>query len=396
DEDFIRGACREYVAAVSDFYGGEALVCYASKAFSCKEMYRIANAEKMGADVVSGGELYTALAAGFPAGKIYFHGNNKTKKEIEYALKNGVHALVADSLSEIELIASVAARVKKTAPIMLRLNPGIEAHTHHYIRTAAVDSKFGLAVGSGDAFRAAGRVIQDPNLAFVGLHTHIGSQIFELEPYGLVTGVFVNLAERLLREYGAETPEFNFGGGAGVRYTQEDKPFAFRGLVKFIADSVKTETAKAGLKKPRLVLEPGRSIVAEGGLTLYTVGVVKEIPGVKKYVCIDGGMFDNPRYALYQAKYEMVLANRANDTDTEKVTLAGKCCESGDIIIDGGQLARAQRGDLVAVFTTGAYNFSMASNYNRNAVPPAVMVKDGAARLIVKPQTWAQIAARDV
>jgi len=396
DEEFMRGVCREYVSAAKEFYGRDALVCYASKAFSCKEVYRIVQSEGMGTDVVSGGELYTALSAGFPAKNIYFHGNNKTEKEIEYALKSGIHAIVADSLSEIEFLRGTAARLKIQAKVLLRLNPGIEAHTHQKVQTATAASKFGISVANGDALRAAERVISDPNLTYLGLSVHIGSQIFDSEPYVLLNKVHVDFAGKVLRTFGAETEEFNFGGGAAVRYTAEDRPVIFREWVKTIAEAVKTETKKAGLKLPRLILEPGRSIVAESGITLYTVGAVKEIPGVKKFVCVDGGMFENPRYALYQSKYEMILASRANDTALETVTLAGKCCESGDIIIEGGELAKARRGDIIAALATGAYNFSMASNYNRNPVPPAVMVKDGAARYIVKPQSWEDIASRDV
>jgi diaminopimelate decarboxylase len=397
DEEFIRGRCREYADAARQFYGDNALVCYASKAFSCREIYRVIGGEGLGADVVSGGELYTALSAGFPADKIYVHGNNKSERELTEALSAGVHAIVADSFSELELLQELTARLKTRVNVMLRLNPGIEAHTHRFVQTARTDSKFGFAIADGTALRAAETILRGGGgLNFCGLHTHIGSQIFELEPFALAAEALVKLAAQIKAACGADTPELNLGGGIGVRYTAEDKPLPVRDFVRHIAETVKGAVKAAGLPLPRLILEPGRSIVAEAGVTLYTAGAVKDIPGVKKYVCIDGGMFDNPRYALYRSAYEAILANRADDEELETVTLAGKCCESGDIIINEARLARARRGDTVAVFGTGAYNYSMASNYNRNPIPPAVMTLNGKARYIVKPQTYADIAGRDV
>ena len=393
DEEYIRGVCGEYTSALKEY--GDGLICYASKAFSCKEIYRIVNDEGMGTDVVSGGELLTAAAAGMPMDKVYFHGNNKTGAELLLAIKHKVRAVVVDSLSEIDFLQGIAAKQGAKVNALIRLNPGIAAHTHSFVQTATVDSKFGCPVSDGTAFRAAEKIAASKNLKLIGLHSHIGSQIFELEPYMLLADCFVKLALEIRDKLKIEIAEFNMGGGFGVRYTDEGAPCGFGESVKYIAEKVKEKTAKAGLKKPFLVFEPGRSIVAEAGKTLYTVGAVKENGG-KKYVAVDGGIFENPRYALYQSKYSACLVKKANVPATEKVTIAGKCCESGDIIIGETLLPKAERGDILEVFGTGAYNFSMASNYNRNPVPSVVMVKDGKSRVIVKGQAYGDIMARDV
>ena len=393
DEAFIRSVCRSYTSALGEY--GDGLICYASKAFSCKEIYRIVNGEGMGADVVSGGELLTAAAAGMPMDKVYFHGNNKTEAEITLAVRHKVRAVVIDSLSEIDFLQGIAAREVAKANVLIRLCPGIEAHTHKKVQTATADSKFGCSVADGTAFLAAKKIIAAKNLNYLGLHTHLGSQIFELEPYEQLADCFVKLAQEIKNKLKAETTEFNMGGGFGVKYTDADTSIDFGAGIKHVAKAVKEKAAKAGLKKPFLVFEPGRSIVAEAGITLYTVGAVKDT-GIKKYVAADGGMFENPRYALYQSKYSAVIANKAGLPQTDKVSVAGKCCESGDIIIGETFLQKAERGDILAVFCTGAYNFSMASNYNRNPVPPVVMVKDGKSRVIVKGQTFEDMFARDI
>lgn len=394
DEDYIRGVCREYTGALKGY--GDGLVCFASKAFSCKEIYRLVSGEGMGADVVSGGELLTAAAAGMPMDKVYFHGNNKLEKELTLAIKHGVRAVVIDSLSEIDFLQDIAARSSACVNVLVRLNPGIEAHTHHFVQTATTDSKFGCSVADGTALAAVERILKSKNLKFKGLHTHIGSQIFELQPFMLLAETFVKLSLEIRDKLKAVTEEFNMGGGFGVKYTDSDTPLDFAEGVRAIAGKVGEMTAAAGLKNPFLVLEPGRSIVAEAGLTLYTAGAVKDIKGVKKYVTVDGGMFDNPRFALYRASYSAVIANKADEPVCDTVTIAGKCCESGDIIVSGAELQKAERGDIIAVLATGAYNFSMASNYNRNPVPPVIMVKDGKARLIVKGQSYEDVFARDI
>ena len=394
DEDCIRDVCRLYVSALKEY--GDGLIAYASKAFSCKEIYRIVNSEGMGADVVSGGELLTAQAAGFPMDKVYFHGNNKLDKEIVSAIKSGVRAIVADSLSEIEFLQKIAQRENAVVNVLLRLNPGIEAHTHHFVKTATADSKFGCSISDGTALKAVKMILDSKNLRFKGLHSHIGSQIFETEPYSLLTKAFVTLAAEIKEKLKADTDEFNMGGGFGVKYTDADKPLDYHKSVKMLSQLIKKETADAGLKKPFLVFEPGRSIVANAGITLYTVGAVKDITGIKKYITTDGGMFENPRFALYRAQYSALLANKADMPAVDTVTVAGKCCESGDILVADTKLAAAERGDILAVLSTGAYNFSMASNYNRNPVPSIVIVKDGKARVIVKGQTYEDMSARDI
>ncbi|MDR0425729.1 MAG: diaminopimelate decarboxylase [Clostridiales bacterium] len=393
DEADVRERAAAYRAALSA-YAGESLVLYASKALSCLAIYEIADEEGLGADVVSGGELYTALEAGMPADKLYFHGNNKTPKEIEEGLRAGVHAFVSDTPSELSLIDALAREAGKKAPVMLRLNPGIEAHTHRFIQTARVDSKFGFSMDDGAALAAVEQALSLPNLQFLGIHCHIGSQIFELKPYGLSIRRMADFM-RLLADKGIEVRELNLGGGFGVTYTAADKPLSPQACAAFVVKEVTDALTKRQLRLPKLLIEPGRSIVGEAGVTLYTAGAVKEIKGVKTYVSVDGGMFDNPRYALYQAEYEAVPADRMREAPTETVTLAGKCCESGDMLVIDAKMPKLRRGDLVAVLTTGAYNYSMASHYNRNLVPPTVLVRDGCAQYIVRPEGYLDLTAKD-
>ena len=398
DEKYIREMCRMYREALLSEYGdGE--VVYASKALSCKALYSIARSEGLGADVVSGGELYTALEGGMPADRIYFHGNNKTEQEIVYALKSGVGTLVVDGNDEIDFLDSICEREGKKASVILRVNPGVEAHTHHYIQTTKVDSKFGLSIKSGAAEDGVKDILSRKNLNFRGFHCHIGSQIFELKPFRVAVGILVEFIKEMKEKHGFQARDLNLGGGFGIWYAEGDrkaKASDYKDFVKVICDALRENCDSLGVKRPRLVLEPGRSIVGEAGITLYTVGNIKDIKDIRKYVSIDGGMFDNPRYALYQARYTAILANRANEEPSEKVSIAGKCCESGDLIGADFMLPPARRGDLIAVFSTGAYNYSMASNYNRNAVPPVVLCREGKAEYIVKPQTYEDIARNDV
>ncbi len=394
DEEYIRKISRGYFEVLKEY--GDGLVCYASKAFSAKAIYGICKSEGLGADVVSGCELFTALKAGMSADKIYFHGNNKTPLELREAVKAGVHAVVVDSLYEIELLDGICAECGSVMNVLVRVNPGIDAHTHRFIQTTRVDSKFGFSVADGTALEVIKKIADCRNIVFKGLHCHIGSQIFELKPFELAVEKMTDFIVKLKNEIGLAVAELNLGGGYGVTYTEEDKPLEPCEYVKAIVSKLNECIAEKGILKPRLVLEPGRSIVGEAGITLYTVGAIKEIKDVKKYIAVDGGMFENPRYALYEAKYEAVLANRMNDEKSEIVTVAGKCCESGDILVVDARLPEAQSGDILAVLTTGAYNYSMASNYNRNPVPPVVLVKDGKAEYIVKPQTYEDIVSRDV
>ncbi len=399
DEAYIRKMMGVYRDALRNEYGENAMVLYASKAFSCQAIYRIADEECIGVDVVSGGELYTALSAGFPANKIYMHGNNKLPYEIEEALDAAVGCIVADSYSELDLISAAAKKRGITQKVLLRINPGIEAHTHAFVQTATTDSKFGYSIANGEAERITAYALRKENIKLGGYHCHIGSQIFEKESFVLAIKKCMRFAAEMREKLGFIPDTLNMGGGFGVWYTNEDKKIGSEGYAEYVralATAVKENAELYGLPLPYLLIEPGRSIVGEAGVTLYTVGAIKDIPGVKKYVAVDGGMFDNPRYALYQSKYTAVLANRAAEDGTEIVTLAGKCCESGDIIAANVTLPKAKTGDIVAVLSTGAYNYSMAMNYNRNKIPPCVLVHEGNAEYIVKPQTYEDLVRNDV
>ncbi len=399
DEAYIRKMMRVYRDTLQSRYDGRGLVLYASKAFSCKAVYAIAKSENIGVDVVSGGELYTALSAGFPADKIYMHGNNKLFSELVYAVESGVGTVVLDSLSEADMVDKIAGEKGVKQRVLIRINPGVEAHTHAFIQTARTDSKFGFSVSDGSAAAACKYVLSKKNLALHGYHCHIGSQIFEEEAFKLAVEKVMDFTASVKNSLNFEADTINLGGGFGVWYNDEDpklKEKDYENYLIALIEAVKSKAVEHGLKLPYLLIEPGRSIVGEAGITLYTVGAIKDIPGIKKYVAVDGGMFDNPRYALYQSKYTAILANRANEKCTEKVSIAGKCCESGDLIGVDMPLPEVKTGDILAVLTTGAYNYSMASNYNRNAVPPAVLVNDGQAEYIIKPQTYEDIVRNDL
>ena len=399
DEQYIRDMCAAYKRAIDEEYGGNGLVLYASKAFSCKAVYRIVQEEGIGVDVVSGGELYTALQAGFPAEKIYVHGNNKLRSELEFSVESGVGAIVVDAYSELDALDEICAEKGVVQDILIRVNPGVEAHTHHFIQTAKTDSKFGFSIADGSAEKIAKYALGKKNLALQGFHSHIGSQIFEMQSFKLAAEKLLTFAAQLRENTGFEAAKLNLGGGFGIWYTDDDAKQSvadYAENLKSLLREVSSLADRKGIRRPYLLVEPGRSIVGEAGITLYTVGAIKDIPGVKKYVAVDGGMFENPRYALYQAKYTAVLANRAAEKPTETVSVAGKCCESGDIVCANVSLPRACSGDILAVLSTGAYNYSMAGNYNRNPVPPVILVKDGRADYIVKPQTYEDIVRNDV
>ena len=397
DESYIRSVCRAFRETVESTYG-EGGVAYASKAFSCKAIYELAKQENMYIDVVSGGEIYTANSVGFDMKKAYFHGNNKLVGEISLALETGVGTFVVDSFDEIELLDAMCAEKGLVQKVLIRVNPGVEAHTHSFIQTAKVDSKFGFGVKNGYADKAVDAILRKSHLRFAGLHCHIGSQIFDKQAFALAVDVVTDYVVTL-RNRGVEVDELNFGGGFGVYYSGDDPRYDVKEYCDYVAlltSSLKQAVEKKGIKKPFFMIEPGRSIVGEAGVTLYSVGAIKDIEGIRKYLAIDGGMTDNIRPALYDAKYDAVIANRADEKATEVVTVAGKCCESGDIILKDIALPAAKRGDIIAVFTTGAYNYSMSSNYNRNFVPPVVFVKDGKSAYAVKPQTYEDIVRNDV
>ncbi len=393
DEAYIRSVCKGYTELLSEMYPNSK-VAYASKAFSTLAIYNIVHSEGLGADVVSGCELFTAIRGGMPASDIYFHGNNKSAEELAFAVREDVHAVVIDSLYEIELLNEIARRQGKKQGVLVRVNPGIDAHTHRFIQTARTDSKFGFSISDGVAANVIKKIVEKENLEFLGIHCHIGSQIFELKPFELAVEKMTDFISELSHN-NIKVKELNLGGGYGVTYTAEDKPFAPFEYVEAIVDKLNECIASKKIAAPKLVLEPGRSIVGEAGITLYTVGAIKEIEGIRKYVAVDGGMFENPRVSLYQSKYDAILANRALDKPCETVTIAGKCCESGDVLIENIELPKAEAGDVLAVFTTGAYHYSMASNYNRNPVPPVVLVCNGESDYIVKPQSYEDIVSRD-
>ncbi len=398
DEAQIRRMMRSYRDTLQREYKGNGLVLYASKAFSCKAMYAIANQEGIGADVVSGGELYTAMQVNFPAERIYFHGNNKLPSEIELALDYRVGCIVVDSLTEAERIEGEAEKRGIVQRVMLRINPGVEAHTHAFVQTATPDSKFGFSVFDGSAEEMVSALLKMRHLRLVGYHSHIGSQIFEKASFVLAVEKVLDFAASMRLKYGFAPSELNMGGGFGIWYTDEDRRISADGYGEYLSaliQAVRTQCREKELPLPRLLIEPGRSIVGEAGVTLYTVGAVKEIKGLRKYVAIDGGMFDNPRYCLYGSKYTALLANRAAEKPTELVSLAGKCCESGDLIGVNMELPEAHIGDIVAVLSTGAYNYSMASNYNRNLIPPAVLVREGKAEYIIRPQRYEDLVRFD-
>lgn len=396
DEQLMRETMRAYKSAWAAT-GLRYEVAYASKAFCTLAMCRLVAEEGLALDVVSGGELHTALKANFPPEQIHFHGNNKTPDEIEQALAAGIGAFVVDNFHELALVGALAVQQGVVADVLLRLAPGVEVHTHEYISTGKEDSKFGFDLASGSAERAVKQAVQTPGVRLVGLHSHIGSQIFETEGFKLAIDIVASFYAQAVKEWGAQDLSvFNVGGGFGIRYTEEDAPLQIREYIEAIASAVKASFDRLGLAYPEVVIEPGRSIVGNAGTTLYTVGSSKDIPGVRKYVSVNGGMTDNPRPALYQAVYEAMLANRANEAAAEVVSIAGKACESGDMLIWDAKLPAVQAGDILAVSSTGAYNYSMASNYNRIARPAVVFVQNGEADLVVKRESYDDVISLDV
>ena len=396
DESVIRNMCRTYINAARKYFGEDALPLYASKALCFTGIYRIAAEEGMGVDCVSGGELYTARSAGFPAERIYFHGNNKTDRDIKDAMDMGVGTFVVDNTDELYALDALAGEKRIRQRILLRITPGIDPHTHKAVVTGSVDSKFGSAIETGQAMEIVKRAIACENIELAGLHCHIGSQIFDIEPFSSAADIMVRFIADIKKECGYEITELNLGGGLGVPYTKYDSTIDYTAAIRDIAAVVTGYCHDNGIRMPRVILEPGRSLVAAAGITLYTVGAVKEIPGFKNYISVDGGMPDNPRYALYQSQYTAMIANRASAPADYRATVAGRCCESGDLIGENMEIQRATRGDILAVLTTGAYNYSMASNYNRIPRPPVILVKDGQARVAVRRETYEDIIKNDI
>lgn len=395
DEQLIRDTARAFRAAF-DESGLRYQVAYASKAFSTLAMCRLAAEEGLSLDVVSKGELYTAIRAGFPAGRIHFHGNNKTPDEIEYALEVGIGEFVVDNFTELALLGSLATQKGLTAVALLRITPGVEAHTHEYISTGQQDSKFGFDLANGQAKEAILKALDTQGVRLLGLHSHIGSQIFDTQGFTIAIQRLTELYEWAIKEANAPLVKLNVGGGFGIRYKEGDTPLQAHEYVRSITEAVIREFDLRGLQHPEIIIEPGRFMVGPAGTTLYTVGTFKDIPGVRKYIAVDGGMTDNPRPALYQAKHEAILANRAENEVSETVSIAGKCCESGDMLIWDIAMPAAKNGDILAVTSTGAYNYSMANNYNRIGRPAVVFVKDGKAEIVVRRETLDDLIQYDV
>lgn len=396
DEEALIENMRKFKNSIDTYYNKNGRVLYASKTFCCKEVIRIVSKEGLGVDVVSGGELYTALKAGIDTSKIIFHGNNKSVFELEMAIDNKVGRIVVDSIYELNLLNDIAMQKNTIVDIMFRIKPGIDVHTHNYIKTGQVDSKFGLTIQNDEAKLAIKEAISMTNLNLVGLHCHIGSQIFDVEPFEDAAKIMLNFIADIKDKYNYEILELNLGGGFGIMYTNEDDPVAYEKYMERVSTVVMDTCHELNIKVPFIYIEPGRSIAGPAGITLYTVGTIKEIPGVRKYVSIDGGMTDNPRYALYQAKYTARVANKMNLPIDDNITIAGKCCESGDLIGENMDIQKTDSGDIIAVYSTGAYNYSMSSNYNRIPRPPVVMVKNGVSRIIVKGETFEDIVKNDI
>ncbi|MBD2490690.1 diaminopimelate decarboxylase [Aulosira sp. FACHB-615] len=392
DEDTLRAACRQYRDAFKQYYPGVSQVLYASKAWNCLAVCAIAASEGLGIDVVSGGELYTALAAGVSPEKIYLHGNNKSQPELVLAIESGV-TIVVDNWYELKTLVELSTQHSALSTrIMLRLTPGIECHTHEYIRTGHLDSKFGF--DPNDLDEVFTFVSKQPSLNCVGLHAHIGSQIFELQPHQDLGAVMVQWF-RDTAKYGLSLTELNIGGGLGIRYTESDDPPSIEDWVKVICAAVQETCAAENLPLPKLLCEPGRSLIATSCITAYTIGATKVVPDIRTYVSVDGGMSDNPRPITYQSVYRAVVANKMSANVTETVTVAGKHCESGDILIKNAQLPKTEPGDILVVMATGAYNYSMASNYNRLPRPAAVVVANGEANLILQRETYQDLIRQD-
>ncbi|MCI2779419.1 diaminopimelate decarboxylase [Clostridium perfringens] len=387
DEELVRSNCRRYYNAMKCEERGNR-VTYAGKAFINMSMCNLVNEENLYLDVVSGGELYTAYKAGFPLERIYFHGNNKSDYEIDLGVRLGIGRFIVDNIHELEVLNSIAQEYGRVQKVYLRITPGVEAHTHEYIKTGQLDSKFGFPVIGDTVYDAIKRAMELEYIELNGLHCHIGSQIFELEPFEDTTEIMLNLINDIKETLGYEIKELDLGGGFGIYYTEGDKPKEIEEYCSVIINKADEICRKLNMNVPILSIEPGRSIVGNAGLTLYTVGAIKEIPNIRKYVSVDGGMSDNIRPALYSANYESLIANRVFDNSKEIVTVAGKCCESGDVLLNSIEMPRMETGDILAIMSTGAYGHSMANNYNRIPKAAVVSVSNGISKVMCKRETY--------
>lgn len=396
DEDVVRKNCRTYTQAMHKHFGKDAAPLYASKALCFKGIYPVVQSEGMCVDAVSPGEIYTALAAGFPPEKIFFHGTNKTDGDIAYGVESGVGFFVVDNLNELRILDKIAGAKGVCQSVLLRLTVGLDPHTLEAINTGRVDSQFGVPIDTGQAEVFVKEALGCCNLKVAGFHSHIGSQIFESDSFVRQIDILAEFAAFMERETGHHTEILNIGGGFGVRYTDKDPEMDIEGRIKEISEHLNKKCEECGISKPVIYMEPGRSIVADAGVTLYTAGGIKEVKGYRNYVTVDGGMTDNPRYALYKSRYTVLNASRMNEPADYVCTIAGRCCESGDRIAEYIDIARPERGDLIAVLTTGAYNYSMASNYNRVPRPAMVMISEGKARLVVRRESFEDLIRNEL
>lgn len=394
-EDHIRERIHEIKRDFLNKYSNTKAF-YASKAFLTKEMARIIKDEGIGIDVVSGGELFTTLAVDFPMEKVIFHGNNKSVEELEMAIENNVGRIIVDHLGELDLIENIGRKCGKKVKILFRISPGINIKTHKYIQTGQIDSKFGIPLDSNIINKAMTKALNSPYMELKGFHFHIGSQLLDPENHLDGIKVIVGLMKRVKEEHGFITKELNTGGGYGIYYTEkeEKKPLSY--FVDPIMEAIEGKCEEHNLDRPLIMIEPGRWVVGEAGITVYTIGAIKEIPGVRTYVSVDGGMPDNPRPSLYGAKYRGLVINKINEEATETVTVAGKCCESGDILIWDLKTPKVETGDMLAILSTGAYNYSMASNYNKLPRPAVIMIKDGKEKLIVRRESYEDMLRNEI
>jgi diaminopimelate decarboxylase len=394
DETELRAGMREYIQAFRSRYEATDMA-YASKAYLSRYMAAVCREEGIGLDVVSGGELHVALAAGYPPEKCHFHGNNKGEDELREAIEAGIGRVIVDNFLELEMVDRIARTLGKTQPIILRLSPGVDAHTHAKTTTGTLDNKFGLPIPTGHAEQAVADARRLSGVDLVGLHCHLGSPLFDVEPYDEANAVMLSFAAEMTKKHGLQLREYSPGGGFASQYVREKPAPDINVYAEEIVSSFKRRCDENGLPLPRLFVEPGRSIVARAGVALYTVGGAKDVPGVRRFVSVDGGMADNIRPAIYDAKYEAVVVNRADDDPIETVTIAGKYCESGDILVKDARLPATAPGDVIAMPAAGAYALTMASNYNMSLKPAVVVVKDGEARLIRRRETYDDLLATD-
>ena len=396
DEAYIRERCREIKETFVDKWPGARAV-YASKALQTLDVCRIVKSEGLGFDTVSGGEIYAAIKAGADPETFVFHGNNKTEEEVDFALENGVGRFVADNYHELKMIDRRCAALGKKAKVQIRITPGVDSHTHKFISTGNIDSKFGISLERESRNEVIKFALDSEYIEFTGFHFHVGSQLMENNSHLLALDIILDMIKEVRSDLGAEIKELNLGGGFGIRYVDGEVTVKVKDFTDPMMKRITDFCKKEGLNMPAVFIEPGRWIAGNAGITLYTVGSIKEIPGIKTYLAVDGGMPDNPRHILYEAEYEALIANRASEPCTKMVTVVGKCCESGDVLIKDTLVAEGcESGDVLAVFSTGAYNYSMASNYNRLPRPAMVIVNNGKSRLSVRRETYEDMVSREL